>query len=179
MTRSSAPIVVIGVGNVLLGDDGVGVRVVEALRRVVEADPRAVPPGTRLLDGGTLGLSLLDEVRSARALLLVDAANAILAPGAIGVWRDVQPGTLAVARGMDELLSVAGLLNALPAAVTLVGVGIGEVAAGIELTEPVAAAVPRAVTTVRGELRWLDTHADSPIEPASRERARRAMGAHA
>ena len=77
--------VVLGVGNVMLGDDGVGIRVLEELRRRGLDDPAAVPEGTRLVDGGTLGLGLLDAVRGARSLLLLDAVNLGQTAGTVSV----------------------------------------------------------------------------------------------
>ncbi len=73
MTGPAPDLAVIGVGNVLRGDDAIGVRVVESLRAAMARDPLALPVRTRLVDGGTLGLDLLTPIRDASAVVLVDA----------------------------------------------------------------------------------------------------------
>jgi hydrogenase maturation protease len=60
---------VLGLGNVLMGDEGVGVHVVRALEQ------RMLPAGVECLDGGTGGFTLLEPLQSAEAIVLIDAAN--------------------------------------------------------------------------------------------------------
>ena len=86
-TAVDGPAVVIGVGNVLLRDDGVGVRVVEALRSAARHDPTALPESTRLVDGGTLGVDLLSAVEGARSLVLIDAVDLDQPAGTVSVLR--------------------------------------------------------------------------------------------
>jgi len=163
------PAVVIGVGNLLLHDDGVGVRVMQALRSAAEHDPEAIP-GTRFVDGGTLGLDLLPTFEGARSLLLLDAVDLdqpagtvcvlrgdddILAAG--GAWGGCIPG------GVGELLSVARLMGWLPEPVALVGIQVSDTTYGEGLSACVAAALPRAVETARDELRELDQLAETAL----------------
>ena len=65
---TSTPLLVLGLGNRICGDDGLGI---EAVARLLEA--WEAPEGVRILDGGTLGLSLLPELELARRAILVDA----------------------------------------------------------------------------------------------------------
>jgi hydrogenase maturation protease len=157
---ATGPAVVLGVGNVLLRDDGVGVRVVRELGRLTEQDPRAVPGGTHLVDGGTLGLNLLQAVRGARSLLLVDAVNLGRAPGAIVVLRGDAVATAGGggtgSGGVGELLSMSRLMGWLPDPVTLLGIQAGDTGVGVGLSPDVEAAVPAAVELARLELRTLD-----------------------
>ena len=163
------PAVVIGVGNLLLHDDGVGVRVMQALRSAAEHDPEAIP-GTRFVDGGTLGLDLLPTFEGARSLLLLDAVDLdqpagtvsvlrgdddILAAG--GTWGGCIPG------GVGELLSVARLMGWLPEPVSLVGIQVSDTTYGEGLSASVAAALPSAVKTARDELRELDQLAETAL----------------
>ena len=74
----SNPIVVLGVGNILLTDEGFGVHVVNQLRE----DYVFNPPIT-ILDGGTMGMELLTYMRGMTKLLLVDAINGGDAPGTV------------------------------------------------------------------------------------------------
>src|SRR5512143_3162034 len=71
-------ILVLGVGNILLKDEGVGVRVIEQLQAEY-----LFSPNVRLMDGGTLGIRLLDDITGADHLIVVDA-----------VRNDQPPGTL-------------------------------------------------------------------------------------
>jgi len=72
-------ILVLGIGNTLLMDEGVGIHVLSALR----ANP-ALPDDVELLDGGTLSFTLAGPIQEADALVVVDAAN-IDSPA--GHWR--------------------------------------------------------------------------------------------
>ena len=161
MTAAAGHVVVLGVGNVLLRDDGVGVRVVEELRRLAVDDPAAVPEGTRFVDGGTLGLELLGEVRGAASLLLLDAVSLGQDPGTVNVLRGEMiaasggPGAGATPGSVHELLAVARLMGWLPDPVVLVGVQAGDTKIGMGLSRRVEAAIPDAVETARAEIRAL------------------------
>ncbi len=89
--RSSGT-VVIGVGNTILSDEGVGVHAA----RLLESDPR-VPDCVTILDGGTLGLELIPYASHASRLLILDAMNS-----------GNPPGTLARMTGRDLLATTAG-----------------------------------------------------------------------
>ena len=72
-------VLVLGIGNLLWADEGFGVRAVEALNAAY-----AFPsPDVLLLDGGTLGLNLLEYVESSRRVLVFDAIDFGLPPGAL------------------------------------------------------------------------------------------------
>lgn len=152
------PIVVIGIGNLLLSDDAVGIRVIEALAALAEADPSALPAGTRLVDGGTAGVDLAGMLQDVAAAVLVDAT-----------WRRGRPGSVSVLRGdailaaeaatgsggqgpIGNLLALARLMGGLPASITLVGIEAADIGFAVRLSAPVAAAVPVAVDAVRREL---------------------------
>ena len=163
---SDRPAVVIGVGNVLLRDDGAGVRMVEELQAAAQRDPRTLPDGTRLLDGGTLGADLLREIAGARSLLLLDAVDLDQPAGTVTVLRGDAileaasvPGRTpgcCVTGGVGELLSMARMVGWLPEPVALVGIQVDDTGFGVGLSERVAAALPHAVEVARRELRDLD-----------------------
>ncbi|MBF0523830.1 MAG: HyaD/HybD family hydrogenase maturation endopeptidase [Deltaproteobacteria bacterium] len=79
-------IVIMGVGNTILTDEGVGVRVLEILR-----DRYAFPANVNLVDGGTLGLSLLGVVEGADLLIVIDAVKNQGSPGTLYrlTWDDI------------------------------------------------------------------------------------------
>ena len=74
----SNPIVLLGVGNILLTDEGFGVHVVNQLR-----EDYVFNPPISILDGGTMGMELLTYMRGMTKLLLVDAINGGDAPGTV------------------------------------------------------------------------------------------------
>ena len=115
-------VLVLGLGNVLLGDDGLGAAAVAAIER----DYRA-PPGVRLEDGGTLGLALLGSIADADHVILVDAVRTEAPPGTLVRLRG--PDVVDAVRdrlsphqvGVADLLDAARLINCYPATVTLLG----------------------------------------------------------
>ncbi len=74
---------VLGVGNTLLSDDGVGVHVAKVLESRSELSSRI-----KVIDGGTLGLSLLPEIEDAAGLIVVDAAELGAPPGTVRLFED-------------------------------------------------------------------------------------------
>jgi len=121
-SAKSIDVLVLGLGNVLLGDDGLGAAAIACIER----DYR-IPRSVRLEDGGTLGLSLLGLLADSDQVILVDAVRA-----------DAPPGTLVRLNGTDvadavrdrlsphqvgvaDLLGAARLINCYPSAVTLIG----------------------------------------------------------
>lgn len=72
-------LLILGLGNTLLGDEGAGVHVVHRLRN-------DVPEDVRLLDGGTLSFSLLEDVETAAAIIVIDAAELDAPPGTVRVF---------------------------------------------------------------------------------------------
>jgi hydrogenase maturation protease len=170
------PAVILGVGNVLLRDDGVGVRLVEALRALVAHDPYALPEGTRLVDGGTLGLDLLRTVADAGCLLVLDGVDLGEEAGTVTKLRG--DAILAaggargrgVSSGVGELLAVARLMGWLPDPVAMVGVQVHDTSFGVGLSERVEAALPRALEAARDELRELR---EPPYAPGTQGAATR------
>ena len=158
MTRGTPPLV-IGIGNILLRDEGVGVRVVEELQRRAAENRLDVPPGTAFVDGGTLGLDLLHLIAATSTLILVDAVGLGPAPGSVTVIRgDAIEGTLAGhvsphQVGVADLVAAARLMGVMPANASLVGIRPAEIDIGLALTAAVEAAVPEAIAAVCDELR--------------------------
>ena len=152
-----AETLVLGLGNILLGDEGLGVRVVERLLEQYE-----FPEGVRVMDGGTLGLDLLPYVEEASRLLVIDAVQAGKPPGTlvrlegheVPVFLDaskVSPHQ----EGLQDLLAVAMLKGYLPEEVVFWGAQIESLGVGLELSEAVAAQVDGLGGKVLEELaRW-------------------------
>jgi hydrogenase maturation protease len=150
-------IIVLGVGNILLKDEGVGVRVVEELERRYD-----FPENVRLVDGGTQGLWLLSTVQEARHLIVVDA---VLGGGEPGTFyrleKDDLPKGLRTKQSahdsdLVEVLNLCALLGSEPQSVLVLGVQPADIQPyGLELTEKVAARVGDLVQLVIEELKKL------------------------
>ncbi len=149
---------VLGVGNPLMSDDGVGQRLLEALAARLPA-----LDGVEYLDAGTLGFMLLPRVERCDALLALDAARLDGAPGEVRVFEGADldiflrtPRCSVHELGLRDLLDAARLTDSLPARRALVGVQPGQLGWGMALSAPVAAAVPAAADAARQVLEaWL------------------------
>lgn len=96
---------VLGLGNVLMGDEGIGVYVVRAL------EAHTLPPGVECLDGGTGGFTLLEPLEQAGRIILIDAANDGHPVGTVTrttprFTRDYPPTITAHDVGMKDLLDM-------------------------------------------------------------------------
>lgn len=116
-------IVVLGLGNLLWADEGFGVRCVEALHR-----DWIFSPAVALIDGGTLGIYLIDRVHTADRLLIFDAVDYGLAPGTLKLLHDDEvPRYVGVRKmslhqtGFKEVLELARLTGHLPRELVLIG----------------------------------------------------------
>jgi len=152
-------ILVLGLGNVLLTDDGIGLHVIAALDRdFMRRDDSTVV----VLDGGTVGLALLPVIEAATALIVVDAANFGGAPGEVRVFdADAMDVQLGVAKSSAHELALADLIGAarlsgsLPERRALVGIAPSSVEWGLEPTPEVAASIPRACAKIESIIeRW-------------------------
>lgn len=164
-------IAVIGLGNVLLGDDGFGPYVVELLRRRY-----AFPPGVELLDLGTPGLGLISYLHGHDAVVFVDAVSDEAPPGTLRVYEDtelarmrtgprVSPHDPALAEALDAARAAGGG----PRTACLVGAVPASSEPGAQLTTPVRAAAEWAATIVRQrvEAQGFDVRrcGDAELEP--------------
>jgi hydrogenase maturation protease len=147
-------IAVIGIGNVLAGDDAAGPHVVRVLEARYE-----LPEGVQVIDAGTPGYDLTAFLVGLDAVVLVDAVKAKGAPGEIRLFDDrallEKAPILAVSPhepGVREALLHAQFMGVMPAVVRLVGVIPGATDTGIGLSGEVRAAMGAAVESVVREL---------------------------
>jgi hydrogenase maturation protease len=157
VTGTPRSVVAIGLGNPLLGDDGVGLRVIEGLGELDHARPGTLPPGTRLVAAGSPSLDLLDAIDDAAGVLLIDAADRGRRPGSVLVTHGDAAMQRAGRGAAGELLLAARLTGHSPGALTIVEVQVGALDAGVGLSSPVAAAIPAAVGASCRELTRLAT----------------------
>ncbi len=144
---------VLGIGNTVMSDDGVGVKVVQRLKGEYRFDGSVA-----IVDGGTLGLDLLPMLEGIERLIVVDAVETGKAPGTcvrltgeelpIALETKVSPHQM----GLKDLLSVAELLGHKPREMVLIGVQPASIEMDTELTEVVAAKVDVLMNNVLEEL---------------------------
>jgi hydrogenase maturation protease len=137
-----AKTLILGVGNLLISDDGAGLRVIERLATAYD-----LPPGVQTLDGGTLGLDLLYYLQGVEHLLIIDALEMGEEPGTLlRLEGDDVPAFLSLKMsphhiGVPDMLAAARLMDTYPRHVVLWGVQPGLLEPGLELSPPVAAQV--------------------------------------
>lgn len=145
--------VVLGVGNVILTDEGVGVRVIEALQR-----DYALPPEVAVIDAGTSGMEMLEDLSHLDFLLVVDAIAANKTPGdlvkltgpevPVFFRRNLSPHGI----GLSDVLASLEFMGAEPKETVIIGIQPVSMALSTELTPQAAARVPELVAGVVAEL---------------------------
>ena len=143
-----------GIGNVLLGDDGVGPYMARLLEARYEFDD-----GVEVADLGTPALDLIDQLTERNAVILIDSINTGATAGTVLLYRkaDIMRHRPAVRMDphspmlVDALLS-AELIGVAPADVLLVGIAGGSYEAGCSLSKPVKASLDKVIAEVLREL---------------------------
>jgi hydrogenase maturation protease len=147
-------ITVLGIGNILLQDEGFGVRVVEELQRRY-----CFPDNIQVLDGGTLGLELLRFITGTNKLLVIDAIDGGEVPGTFyrfaGSEVEVyfQDKVSLHELGIKDVLASLELLEKTVEEVIIIGVEPAVLELGLELSATVAATVDRALSEVITQLK--------------------------
>jgi hydrogenase maturation protease len=145
--------VVLGIGNLIMQDEGVGVRVVEALER-----DHTMPDGVTLIDGGTSAMEMLDELSDLDHLIVVDAINAGKPPGTLLRIEGEDVPVFFRTRlsphqiGLPDVMASLEFLGAQPKRMVILGVQPQTMELGMELTPVVAARVPELVEQVLAEI---------------------------
>ncbi len=145
---------VLGIGNVLLRDEGVGVRVIEELYTRY-----TFPREVELLDGGTSGIELLSYIRGREMVVIIDAMINGYSPGMVfRIEGNDVPAVFMTSIsphqfGISGLLATARLIEVLPENMILFGVEPKDMGTGISLSEEVEDGMNRAVDAVVLELR--------------------------
>jgi hydrogenase maturation protease len=144
-------IVIIGVGNLLMKDEGIGIHALKALQE------SGLPPDVRLVDGGT-SPDLISYTRARDKLIIIDAARAGGAPGTIYHFRPEdlaeEKGTLTSAHELGVLpnLKLMSLLGNEPKETVIIGIEPKEIDLGIELSTELKQRLPEIVRAVIKEI---------------------------
>ena len=163
-------VTVFGLGNILMGDDGLGSYVIRVLEARYE-----FPPDVDVLDAGTPGLELSTILEDSGALIIVDTVRAEGDAGTVKTYRRDEilrhPPAQRITPhdpGLKETLLVLELQGETPPEVFVVGVVPESVDYGVGLSDTVREAVPTAIKEIVAELERLGQPAlprDPPLEP--------------
>jgi len=149
---------VIGVGNTILSDEGIGVHAA----RLLQTDPR-VPPGVTILDGGTIGLELIPYASDASRVLLLDAMDSGKRPGTLArmTGKDLlgtTAGWSAHQLGVADLISALFLMSSGAQEIVMLGVQPANTDWGTVLSPAVEAALEPLVQAAIAQLQlWADS----------------------
>ena len=149
-------VVVLGVGNTLLTDEGLGVRAVEALEAGY-----VLPSDVTVIDGGTSAMEILEDLENLDALIIADAVFAHQEPGALVKLegeavpaffkRNMSPHQV----GLSDVLAALQFNDRDPKKTVICGIKPVSMQLGMELSPEVAAQMPALLEMVVGELRTL------------------------
>ncbi len=148
-TNNKPKTAILGAGNVLMGDDGIGVRVVEALK-----DKEGLPDGVEVIDAGTATLDALALVENVNHLIIIDAVKGGGRPGTVYQF---SPDDVSETPSQKISLHQMSLLEALKAGrmlgvrvprVSIIGVEPGSIAAGMNLSKEVGDQIPKIVNMI-------------------------------
>ena len=134
---------VLGIGNIILSDEGFGVRVVEYLEKNF-----TFPENVQLIDGGTLGVELTHFITGTQRLLIIDSIDGGAEPGKIfhlrgeEIKKHFSQKISAHEVGIQEVLTILELTNKKIPHIELIGAQPFSLEAGVELTEPMKKLVP-------------------------------------
>jgi hydrogenase maturation protease len=146
-------IVVLGIGNILMSDEGVGVRTVEELARRYD-----LPPEVEVIDGGCSGMEMLGDLARADHVVIVDAVEAGLQPASLVTLHGDEVPAFFTAKlsphqvGLCDVLAALKLTDESPGDLTLIGVQPMSLDLAMELSPQVAAILPNIVARVVEEL---------------------------
>lgn len=159
--------VVLGIGNIILSDEGVGVRAAEALLAAYD-----LPDGVEVIDGGTAGMELLEPLSGTDVLVILDAVKGGRAPGTRVTLAGKDVPVFFRSKLSPHQISICDVLASLefigdsPGDMVLVGVEPESLELGLELTPVVAASVPKLVAMAVAELAERGVHLKEKVSCA-------------
>lgn len=154
-------ILVLGIGNTLLSDEGVGVHVVHTLMN----SPNHSQEDVEYMDGGTLSFTLAAPIQSTDALIVIDAAQLNARPGTVQVFTGEEMDRFLLSNrkssvhevGLTDLRAIAVLAEHWPERRALIGIQPHKLDWGEYPTDDVAAAIPVACSQVHSLIDgWLN-----------------------
>jgi hydrogenase maturation protease len=151
--KNNKQILILGLGNLLLQDEGLGIRTLHRLR-----EEYFWPDNVILIDGGVMGLDLLPYFETADAVIIIDAVRSGKPPGSLVCLTNKEiPSAIAVKYsvhqvGLQETLAMAQLRDTFPNQLVLWGIEPEKIALGMRLSSKIAAQIPLLQHAVLDEL---------------------------
>ena len=149
-------ILIVGLGNVLLRDEGIGIHILERLEK-----ESGLPDGVELIRGKTGGLALLPYLDGASAIIFVDAADFEGKAGEIKIFRgsEIQKERYILLSvhdvGLRDLISLIVLKNPSPPEIVVIGLKPMELGVGVEISSELHTAIPSVIMMIRAEVERL------------------------
>lgn len=155
-------IVVLGIGNILLTDEGVGVRVIEALEEKYE-----LPPDVEVIDGGTCGMEMLEQLEDLDGLVVVDCVRCKQPPATPVLLKGDDVPVFFKTKLSPHQVSLSDVLASLeftgraPKSIAIVGMQPVSMSLGMELSPEVEARIPDLLAMTLAELAALGVKAEA------------------
>jgi hydrogenase maturation protease len=152
MSLEPKPILILGIGNILLKDEGVGVH---TAKRMMEM---ALPPDVEVMDGGTMGLNLLFYIEGRKKVIVIDTVLVGDPPGTIFRFTDASlvdnKPMLRTAHGVDftDVIKTSKMLGTKPDEIVFIGIEPESLEEGLEMTPTIEKRVPVLIKMVMKEL---------------------------
>ena len=152
-------ILILGVGNFLLSDEGIGIHVVNTLLKDYN-----IPPDVSVIDGGTAGMELLNFIRETKHLILIDAVKTGQPPATVVTLSESEIPALFKNKmsihqlGLSDVLAAANLTGVAPETMTLIGIVPVSLELGTELSSEVQQQLPQLLTLVQHAVEKLGHH---------------------
>jgi hydrogenase maturation protease len=146
------PVLILGIGNLILKDEGVGVHVIERLKNM------ALPSDVEVIDGGTMGIDLLYHIEGRKKVIVIDAVNTDGAAGTIYRFTDKdleeKKECLRSAHEIDftDVLKLAQFLKNRPDTVIFIGIKPKDISEGFGLSPQIEERIPQIVELVLKEM---------------------------
>lgn len=166
--NNTKKVLILGVGNILLRDEGVGVRAVEKIK-----NEYPLPDEIEVMDGGSLGLRLLPYLEGREAIFIIDAVDGRDKPGDIFRIEGEDIEEIYNARklsshqiGLREVLALARLQDIMPKKLCLFGIQPYTVDLGLDLSEPVSSRLDELIEMILDEARLSLASSGLPSNPS-------------
>ena len=149
-------ILILGIGNILMADDGVGIRVIERLRSV------PLPACVEVVDGGTSGADLVDILAERRKAIVIDAIDVGAEPGTImrfagDSWTEHASQAVSLHEvGLGQAIAMVKLIGVAPQELVVFGIQIQSIEPSLDLSRPVEEAIGSVVQQVLAEIEQID-----------------------
>jgi hydrogenase maturation protease len=161
-------VIVLGVGNILLSDEGIGVRAIEKLQQDYD-----LPPEVVIIDGGTTGMEMLEDLSNATHIVIVDAVRSGKPPASIIRLADEQVPVFFKTKlsphqiGLSDVLATLEFIGEAPGGVTVIGVEPVSLETSMSLSPQVEARLPELMDLLVTELHELGMPVRSKLPKAA------------